>query len=150
MIAGAVRGARIAAAIGSSGGDPPGGGAGPVMVDPDDDPTGLRLCLGAPTRSDLKQALKTSPVSRPARGRAKESDRVGSGRERAIRLKRGEFSSGKITAYRHVPSSRTRTGDYRAQRRAPWMTKNADFLSRINLQPSCEKSLAETGICPSH
>lgn len=58
MIAGAVRGARIAAAIGSSGGDPPGGGAGPVMVDPDDDPTGLRLCLGAPTRSDLEQALK--------------------------------------------------------------------------------------------
>lgn len=30
-----------------------------VMVDPDDGPAGLRLCLGAPTRSDLEQALKT-------------------------------------------------------------------------------------------
>lgn len=30
-----------------------------VMVDPDADPTGLRLCLGAPSRADLERALKT-------------------------------------------------------------------------------------------
>ena len=30
-----------------------------VMVDPDADPAGLRLCLGAPSRSDLERALKT-------------------------------------------------------------------------------------------
>lgn len=29
------------------------------MVDPDADPTGLRLCLGAPSRADLERALKT-------------------------------------------------------------------------------------------